>query len=283
VYLTNLRELADDAKAKRPRRQDPVAEHLPGYAAPIVNEMLLELASRAARSIRSFVAACSEQLRDLWKDLNRLSEEFTVAGSADVPRHAPASQRGPSDSFFGALAETFAGQREAMVVQLDGEVRAAFFAGERRLSDLSSGDSPVRAGLVAQMRVAARKVLLRCVRDADLARLSEAFAGSGARGMSAFLQSCRESATPKLLKFSGGAKRLLLAVPERLDGAGLGEEVYRMWGDQPTLAPGGWHETVLCYEAQSLAMDRVCNRFLQSRPDCRELAARLHTRVDVGW
>jgi hypothetical protein len=283
LYLAKLRELRDDSRANRRRLRETVAEHLPGYATAVLGELLLELAVKTVRTIRPFATACSDQLRDLWKDLNRLSEEFAAAGPADDAGDLSAQDPSPAASFFGPLAEVFARHCEAMVGQLDRAIRAGFFAGGRRLSDLSSVDSSVRADLIAQMRSAARKVLLRCVRDANLSRLSEALAGGDTRGLSVFLQSCCDLASPKLLKLSGGAQRLLLAVPESLDASRLGAEVHRLSGDPPTLVPEGWQEPLICYEAESLALDRLSARFLQGRPDCRELASRLHTRVDVSW
>ncbi len=133
------------------------------------------------------------------------------------------------------------------------------------------------------MRSTARKVFLRIAGDADLGRLREAMASDDVRDLSAALRSCRERATPKLLGVSGGAKRLLLAVPRSLDGSRLAEKVREVAGDQATAVPGAWHEALVCYEAESLTLDRIAGRFLRVRPDCHELASRLHTRIDVSW
>ena len=283
AYLKNLLELAGEAQARRLKRQELLAEHLPGYSALVVDGLLAELAARAVRSMRSAIAAGSEQLRDLWKDLNRLCEDFAVSDAAAEARPAPAALRGDGARFLVHPAELFAGQSEAMVRRLDREMKDGFFSAKRRLSDLSFADAPLRHDLLAAMRLAARKVLLQCVRDADLAWLRESLSGDSARSLDALLEHCRESAMPRLLPSTGGALRWLLVVPEGLDGARLAEEVQRSWGDRPTVIPGEWGETLLCCEAERLALARVCGRLLQSRPDCRELASRLHSRLDVNW
>ncbi len=240
----------------------------------------MEVALKTDRAIRPFVTACSDRLRELWKDLNRLGEEFTPRQSAET---ADAPDQDPLTPFFGPLAETFARGRQQMVEQLDEAIRSSFFTPQRRLQDVFSDGPEVRAELVVLMRSAARKVFLHCVRDADLARLREAMTAEGVRELTAPLRSCRDRATPKLLGLTGGAKRLLLAAPRSLDGERLGEKFREAIGDPATAVPGAWHEALVCYEAESLTLDRIAGRFLRVRPDCQELASRLHTRIDVSW
>jgi hypothetical protein len=132
------------------------------------------------------------------------------------------------------------------------------------------------------MRVLAREVILRCGRDATVSRLREALAGDNVRGLSVAIERSSDAATPKLPSFRDGARRLLLAVPEGLDLARLGAEVGTAAGEDPTTVAGSWQEAMLCYEVEQLTLDEIA-RFLTSRPDCEELAARLHTRIDVNW
>ncbi|NUQ64996.1 MAG: hypothetical protein HUU20_21235, partial [Pirellulales bacterium] len=258
-------------------------ECLRGYAAPLATELLLEAGLKAVRAIRPFVTAGSDRLRELWKDLNRLSEEFAVATETDNPPSAPAGRRSPSDSFLAPLAEVYADCRQELVEQLDRQVQTAFFGAKRPLRQFFTEGAEVRADLVAAMRGLARKAILRCGSNATISGLREALAGNNLQGLAVALECSSEAAAPKLPGSCRGGRRLLLAVPEGLDPARLGAEVRTVSGEVPTAIAGSWQETMLCHEVEQLALEDIAPRFLRSRSDCEEIASRLHTRIDVNW
>ena len=76
---------------------------------------------------------------------------------------------------------------------------------------------------------------------------------------------------------------MLLVAPNDADASCLREEVERASEDEATLVCDPQGELLLCYEAEDVGMEGVYARFIRSRPDCQDLASRLHTRVDISW
>ena len=133
------------------------------------------------------------------------------------------------------------------------------------------------------MRAAARKTILRFVKETTLSRLREALAEPGAPALRLPLRTCLEAATPNLLTAGGGAKRLLLVAPSHLDASCLREVSQQASGDDATVVCGFGHEVLVCYEVERVSLEGVAARFISSRPDCQKLASRLHTRIDIDW
>jgi hypothetical protein len=170
-----------------------------------------------------------------------------------------------------------------MVEELDRRVKAELLGPEPRLIDVLARSTEPRARFVARMRVEARKVVLRYFRDIAWSRLREASKEGGDSGLPARLHQCLEAAAPDLLAIGGGGKRLLLVVPNDADASCLREEVEGASGDQATVVRDPQGDPQLCCEAEHLGMEGVYARFIKSRPDCQDLASRLHTRVDISW
>jgi hypothetical protein len=43
------------------------------------------------------------------------------------------------------------------------------------------------------------------------------------------------------------------------------------------------HELLFCYEVEQIPIRRVAEYLMKDQSDCREIAEKLHTRVDVRW
>jgi len=84
------------------------------------------------------------------------------------------------------------------------------------------------------------------------------------------------------LRTAGGAKRLLVTLPEVLTSK-LQDEIQKISGDQVTPVCDSEAGVLVCYEVESLSFDGVAATFIRRRPECQDIARRLHTRVDVAW
>ncbi|MFV2067721.1 MAG: hypothetical protein ACC645_12175, partial [Pirellulales bacterium] len=91
-----------------------------------------------------------------------------------------------------------------------------------------------------------------------------------------------ETARPGLLR-RGGAKRLLMVAPPCTDADALSRSVFEATQENCSLVRDDNMDVVACYEVQQLTHDRVIAHLTGCRPRYAELAARMHTRVDVAW
>jgi hypothetical protein len=51
----------------------------------------------------------------------------------------------------------------------------------------------------------------------------------------------------------------------------------------PSIARTSNSEFVFCYETERVPPLRIAAQLLENHGDCREIAAKLHTRIDVSW
>jgi len=91
-----------------------------------------------------------------------------------------------------------------------------------------------------------------------------------------------KSAKPRLSQ-CGGARRLLLAAPNEFPLERLLREVGGEVGETPTVVADAENRVLFCYEAEQLSLRRVAAALLDRRFQNVEIAARLHTRIDVNW
>lgn len=283
TYAQKLREVCADCTHKKLSHQEVLTEWLRGYVGLLVEQVVSEGVHKTILLLHSSVMACSDQLRELWRDLTQLSAEFGDRVDVDGLSDEPSTDEGDDSRCDLPAADMFRDHHREMVEELDRRVKADFLGPGRRLFDIFTQGAELRTRLVAHLRVEARKVALGCVKDFASSRLREASKKSGDLKLLAQLHQCLEAATPDLLTAGGGGKRLLLVAPHDTDASCLREEVERASGDRPTVVCDPLGELLLCYEAEHVGMDGVFARFIRSRPDCQDLASRLHTRVDISW
>jgi hypothetical protein len=274
-------ELCDNPKQARRARRDGLAEQLLGYAYRMLDKLVAEGVCKAVAAAEPCLMASADELRDLWKDLNQLANDFPVPAG-----WRPQKDAGENASPVGAggisLEEAFARRQWELIEELDRAIETEFFDAQRRLRWVLTRGHDLRSVLVATMRSAARRILLRVNQDIRQAHLRELLAAGGRGALSRALEEWLGAATPKLLS-AGGAKRLFLAAPQGLDAAALKRELHQVSGDEAAVACDARGEATLCYEVEQLSLEGVEAAFLRRRPDCQELASRLHTRIDVDW
>ena len=216
-YLAMLFQSSSNTRGNRRTHADAVAEHLQNYAALVLRELLFEAMLRTVRTVRPLMTACSDRLRELWKDLNGLGEAFAVTKLAGGAAGIPAVSDDRPTRFFDPLAKVFRAHGQEMIEQIDEEMETKFFSTRGRLREVLSEGPSARGELVARMRAAARTAFLRCAKHAAVSRLRDGLTDGDDQELSIALQECCDAAAPKLPDLNGGAKRLVLAIPKDLD------------------------------------------------------------------
>ena len=85
-----------------------------------------------------------------------------------------------------------------------------------------------------------------------------------------------EGVTPKLQHL---LELVFLENPSNL----LVKMIERLARQTPTAVETTRTEVSICYEVQKLSLPTVGLSLIHDRPDCPEIAARIHTRKDVNW
>ena len=91
-----------------------------------------------------------------------------------------------------------------------------------------------------------------------------------------------QTAWPSVLD-CGGAKRLLLVMPDCPSAARLPEIIEQQRSEKSTVVFDSDCDVVACYEGEGVDLSNVAAAIAHNDPRCAEVAHRLHTRVDVEW
>jgi hypothetical protein len=89
-------------------------------------------------------------------------------------------------------------------------------------------------------------------------------------------------ATPGLLRV-GGSKRLFVMAPRGSYTDRLCYAIETISQDEPTLCSEDSETVMVCYEGEDISWEGVETMLIRQRPDCPEMAERLHTRINIDW
>jgi hypothetical protein len=134
--------------------------------------------------------------------------------------------------------------------------------------------------LPAALRAGARTEVMRALKEIDVAKLVLGPLTEGATQHT--VEQFVKSAWPKALD-TGGAKRLLLVIPESATASRLPALIADKCSEQPAVIHSAGGEVVACYEAEQLDLARIAQSLATDDPNCIEVGHRLHTRTDVQW
>lgn len=237
-----------------------------------VKALIVTAVQRMIALVLAQVTALDDTLRNLAADLNRLAEVF---------KHTPSNGRrvnpapDESEKLQELVIETIGKHKELFVAQIDRLLE------HELLRIVTAAERGSQTKLPQVFRRAAHTTILDVVNHVAIRKIHAASASPDA--LAAFsLRSALKSAAPLLSK-CGGARRLVLIAPHDLPSA----ELTRQLGDDlpaaPTVVTDAGHNVIVCYEAEQLSLQHVAAALLDRRSQYREVASRLHTRVDVQW
>ena len=260
---------------------DSLVEELRRYAQVLLQEATLEAVLKCLAIIEAFVFRASDRLRDLWKELNRLADEFSDAGSPSPGAEQP-WLRTRAVAPTTALADRPGLVTSDIAEEVKDVIERSFLNDDRTLGSVLARQSHLRPQLVAALRKTARQVVRKASRRSIMARLAQALEHRNDADIEQILGTCL-TAMESVAGRSGGEVRPLLVLPDGPIGNRITERFLRVTGQCPTLACDPQGELIAVYEIQRLPLITVTNRLVRSRPECESLAARLHTRTDVNF
>jgi eukaryotic-like serine/threonine-protein kinase len=252
------------------------------YAQLATDEIILEASEVTLRHVRSLAKGIRDELYELARILGQISEEFGD-GASQGGLCKPNDDRSDSAPSCGdSAARIFASHEQAIVEQLDVAMRSHYFQNGRRLRELLRSDGSCRSDLVASLRAAAGKAIRHVIDSVALTEIQSAMAQDGSE-LAERLTPTLTATNPEPLKSCGGARRLLLTGPDAGMLAQLRQQLEPQAGAQITTLTTRERRVYLCCEAEDISLESLLTRLITSQPNCRDLAARLHTRVDVKW
>jgi hypothetical protein len=234
------------------------------------------------QAVKGQISLIEDEVLDLSRELRHLAEQFDTSRALDTPRSEDASSsdnvgRGIYDSVASILSEG----AEELADRLNERLEREILVESQGLRNLLLKGGPSRSRLPARLRAAARATLTEMLRHVDVAEMLFTHDGQ-TEGEKDLLQESLEAATPRLLK-CGGAKRLLVMLPEGSTCTRPLEVLHHQFKETPSVAANCDGDFVICYEIERMSLTQAAVTLIDGRRDFAEFAARLHTRTDVQW
>ncbi|MCA9215440.1 MAG: protein kinase [Planctomycetales bacterium] len=271
-------ELPLNAK-KRIREADQriLADALVVVAERAFHVLILECVSAILETIRSSLHSAKLHLRDLWKDLTQLGDEFLIASVIEGDPNESVER----DQVV-CLEEVFSARQIELIEQLDRFVEELFVNTNRRLSDVLSHGGSSRRELVTSMRMMARKLILSVCDEETAAKFQHALEQNDSVELARLVSNRIENATPSLLEHGGGS-RLFILGPDNVDAKKLGGMLEELCDSDINVIVDGGRNLRVCCEAQDIPLSGIKDNFVREHFECQEMASRLHTRINVDW
>jgi len=283
--------LLGEGDARRPDRKKRAAEHGPKwlretrarlleYARLRVHEIACSAVCTWLRLAQRRVTGALDRLREFWKDLNLLTEEFRVG----VPLREAVEKAAIPEvvrAHWQTLLSTLLRDKENLVGVLERAVERAYSADFGPLRRLLVEGLDARDELTSPLRTAARGLVLKTMERANLSHLADSDSGEGEDEL-AELRRCLDAANPRLPD-AAAARRLLIVLPKSARESGLSERIRREVDSSATLIESSEGDMIACYEVEQVSLPAAAARVVDHRHDYVKIASRLHTRTDVVW
>ncbi|MEX0937945.1 MAG: tubulin-like doman-containing protein [Pirellulales bacterium] len=237
--------------------------------------------ARTARALQETVGRLAKEFRELRRQVEGWWAAFEAPPEKDASEQPVDRDAAGADHAESHVAESIQQILPALVETLGVQVRQNFLdlhGGLRSL--IGRAQTPVES-IVEAIRHDARTVVLEAVRKSDLGGglLGEQFdADTWANRMRGGL----DQGSPRIVS-CGGARRLLLAGPPGDNLDKIHAALCEHGGQSVTRVPAVDGRLILCQEVSGIPLTAVAMRLIQHRRDFAEVAARLHTRVDLRW
>ena len=171
-----------------------------------------------------------------------------------------------------------------IVSEFDCQIQARCFGEGLQLSTLFEAPPEDVSTLLTAMRDQSRCSIERTIRDLNL---KDRISGQKDDDVTndTTLRDYLAEATPKRMAEWGGAKRLLLTGSESFAAQFeiVKQKVQKIAQHDSNIVTDSEGDVVLCYEVQEIELEAVLRSLIGERFDYLDIAARLHSRIDVDW
>lgn len=277
------------AAAKRPsvfgmRRAEKPNPSVDAAMLQIVRWRIEELAlvglSKLFRHILAQIASAGDLLKDVQRTLGQLSETF----AAETPwQHADGRSASPkvADEVRVAVTENLRRKMPELVQRAAAGFQSQYLDQQGGLRNLCKNANAMHNLVPSALRALAQAQVFAALKEIPIA---EALLGSADDAASRLirLKECIDAAKPRI-SGCGGGQRLLAILPDNPHGAALQTAVSQELQPPATVVGYSEPDVVFAYELQDLSIPHVAARLIEDRTDFAQMAARLHTRIDVVW
>lgn len=263
------------------RKKDPddrLREMLKPYAQARINEMLRRASAKMMRIVVAEISTFVEQLDRLSRGLDQLPEPMKELAAPIGEEELPSSTPPVLAAFRETMGTQLVLRREAISHEIEEHLERKLFHAETRLSSFLQPEFELRRMLWRHLVDAARETVLAAIRDVFRKIVAGAVPLYGGDLISLLSEEVRRESHSARSPVAGR----VLIVPDEVDPATVRERLQSTLSNT-AVVPGGKCDVTLWTVRRPTSAESVANAIVGSNPQYRELADRLHSRVDVLW
>jgi hypothetical protein len=276
------RLLAVAPTARQRGREKTLADELHGlleqYCKHRLYTRVIDGVAEIAQAANGQITAIRDELVDLEREIRHLAEQFDTSRTFDS---LVGDDGVGADHLLESVGHVLVGGVNELTERLDQQLQAAVLKDAGGLRKLLGQGGDIRNKLPATIRALARTTVINLMKTMDVANLIFSH-GQQVDNDAATLAESLSSAQPRLMR-CGGAKRLLVMLPNGSTNVRPLEILHEQMNETPSVAQNNDGDFILCYEVEQISLTQVAVTIIESRRDYAEFAARFHTRTDVQW
>jgi hypothetical protein len=231
-----------------------------------------------AKAANGQVTAIRDELVDLEREIRHLADHFDTSRTFDS---LVGDDDLGADHLLESVGHVLVDGVNELTRRLDQQLQATVLKEAGGLRKLLGQGGDTRNKLPATIRASARTTVINLMKTMDMADLVFSH-GQQTDSDTATLAESISSAQPRLLR-CGGAKRLLVMLPNGSTNVRPLKILHEQMNETPSVAQNNDGDFILCYEVEQISLTQVAVTVIDGRQDFAEFASRFHTRTDVEW
>jgi hypothetical protein len=272
---------------RRRKPDDKLHECLISYSETCLNELLHRAVAKVVRMVVLEVSLLIEQLDRLSRDLNQ------VAGSSQRP--SPAGQTAPeadenlSDgsppelaAYRQLLREQLRIRRQDIAHQIETVIAQQLSTNGQDLRTFLDSEAELQRLLGRPLDGASRQAVLACIQEINAQLVSACGAESECQAMRHLGESIVARLAPAAENRPANFAERILIIPDEADPAKLRARL-GCQSHTASIVQGRKCDITLCSARRLDSLETAANEIIDGIPVYKELANRLHTRVDLTW
>ncbi len=257
---------------RRGRPKNEIARQLLQYAQGSVEATILRSTRQMVQGLRATLVEIEKCVRDIEREVVRVSDEF--------PRADRASGINSNNAIQAYVLKELDCRKAELGCLLDELLEAEFLSPRGGLFSVLSGNVDLRSRMPLVLREKARVFVLEALKEIDFVGplLEDVTPEQDVHSIDGLVK----TAQPKITG-CGGFRRLLIIAQNRGHNDSLKTATERIAGAEPSLMHDTDPSVTLCHEVEQMPLPLVAHHVIDQQGNVVELASRLHTRIDVDW
>ena len=268
------------------RRQSPdnrLLELLSNYTDARLHELAMEAVAKVVRVMDTELSTLVEQMDRLARDLGLLVDEPSRAHLQSVDDADDRSLEEPVviSAYRQMLRQELAQRRQLLAEKVDEQLEQRLFKGSTGLQQYLQIHTDIRSVVQPHLQEIAHQEVLRLVEQINRELIEDQFKGTPVSGLRNIAQALAQAAQANKDAGTSLVGRLLM-VPDLSDPTQLRNQLATLL-PETVVVPGRKAAITLCSLHRPESLHQIAHRIIGWNEQYKELAHRLHTRIDLEW